>query len=112
MDTQLLRQKTVYDKKIHGNPYKEDDQVATFNSGPKGKLKKTAPLTVVKRLQMVRRTKGRHKWIVVHFDRLKPCSSLLDQDITTEVANARVPPSPEPRTDNQIRTMNLMKPLN
>jgi len=45
MDNQLLCQKTLYEKKINGDPYKEGGLIgmATFNSAPKRILKKTVP---------------------------------------------------------------------
>jgi len=56
MDTQLLRQKTLYDKKIYGDPFKEGDLEWLHSTVvPKGCSKKlhhpwSGPFTVVKRL--------------------------------------------------------------
>ena len=78
----LRRQKELYDKKAHGQPYKKGDLVWLHNAAvTKGKFKKfhkpwVGPYRVVKqicdvtyRIQLVSNPRKR---VVVHFDQLKP----------------------------------------
>ena len=95
MDTAAQRQKLLYDKKVHGEPYKVDDLVWLLNPvTPKGKSRKlycpwSGPFCVVKKLSSVvyriQDTCSRRKCQVVHFDRLKPCDP-----------NVRIPQSSQP----------------
>ena len=83
MNTAAQRQKSLYDKKVHGEPYKVDDFVWLLNpAAPKGKSRKlncpwVGPFRVVKKLSdivyHIQDTCSRRKRQVVHFDRLKPC---------------------------------------
>ena len=83
MDIAAQRQKLLYDKKVHGEPYKVDDLVWLLNPvTPKGKSRKlhcpwSGPFRVVKKLSSVvyriQDTCSQRKHQVVHFDRLKLC---------------------------------------
>ena len=77
------RQKEIYDRRVHGEPYKEGDLVWLFNPAvPLGQSKKlhhpwTGPFTVLKRLSeadyRIKEVYGKKMPSVVHFDRLKLC---------------------------------------
>ena len=83
MNTAAQRQKSLYDKKVHGEPYKVGDLVWLLNPAvPKGKSRKLncpwiGPFRVVKKLSdivyRIQDSCNRRKRQVVHFDRLKPC---------------------------------------
>ena len=121
MGTQLLRQKTLYDKNIHGDPYKEGDLVWLHSTVvPRGYSRKlhhpwSGPFKVIKKLSdgvyRIRHTKGRHKRIVVHFDRLKPCSLTPSQGDAVDATTTRKSP-PQSSIDNQAhefgRTLQLI----
>lgn len=73
----------MYDKKIHGKPYKEGDMVWLYNRAvPQGQARKlhhpwTGPFKVLERIgeadYQIREVYGKKAPTVVHFDRLKPC---------------------------------------
>ena len=74
------KRKEIYDRKIHGEPFKPGDHVWLFNPAvARGKSKKlhhpwTGPFRVLKKLSDCDyRIKGRRSPIVVHFNRLKLC---------------------------------------
>ena len=76
------RQKELYNRKIHGEPYKAGDMVWLLNPAvPKGKAKKfhnpwTGPYKVTDRLSAVTykiQNTLNHRFSVVHFDQLKVC---------------------------------------
>ena len=87
MDTTLDRQKELYDRRVHGEEFNVGDLVWLHNpainksrgrklhlcpwSGPNRIIKKLS--TAVYRIQDTRPNK--RKRLVVHFNRLKPCSS-------------------------------------
>ena len=82
MGLQQDRQKEKYDRKRHGEPFKEGDHVMLYTpSIPRGRCKKltchwSGPYLVVKKISEVtyriRQCNGR-KRVVVHFNRLKLC---------------------------------------
>lgn len=77
------RQKTLYDKKIHGKPYNVGDRVWLFSTViPNDGHRKlhhpwTGPYIIIEKLSdanyKIRRVGVRDKTLVVHFDRLKIC---------------------------------------
>ena len=82
MGHQLERQKELYDRKAHGDPYQPGDLVWLHNPAvPRGQSTKrhrpwTGPFRVVRRpsdaVYRVQNTQARRQRLVVHFDRLKP----------------------------------------
>ena len=83
LETSHKRQKEVYDKKVHGKPYKEEDLVWLYNPAvPPGQSKKlhhpwTGPFKVLERIgeanYRIKEVYGKKAPLVVHFDRLKRC---------------------------------------
>ena len=83
LSTGHKRQKEIYDKKIHGDAYEENDLVWLHNPAiPKGKSKKlhhpwTGPYRVIKKLSecdyRIKHDNGKKPPMVVHFNRLKRC---------------------------------------
>eukprot|EP00731_Ephydatia_muelleri_P022337 Em0014g928a len=81
-ETEHKRQKSIYDRKVHGEPYSEGDIVWLYTPAvPSGQSRKLhrpwkGPYKVVERLgdatYKLQGTRGRRPQIV-HFDRLKPC---------------------------------------
>ena len=79
---QLERQKELYNRRIHGNPFKVGDHVwVLFPQVPRGKSRKlyrpwSGPFIVVKKLSdvtyRVQETNNRCRRMIVHFNRLKP----------------------------------------
>lgn len=79
---QLERQKELYNRRIHGNPFKVGDHVwVLFPQVPRGKSRKlyrpwSGPFIVVKKLSdvtyRVQETNNRRRRMIVHFNRLKP----------------------------------------
>lgn len=77
-------QKQFYDRKCHGDPFQPRDLVWLHSPVvPRGKSKKlhhpwTGPWRITERLSEVtyriRDCNRRHRQVVVHFDRLKPCT--------------------------------------
>ena len=77
------RQKELYDRGRHRKPFQLDDLVMLYSSVvPQGQSKKlhcpwNGPYKVVKVLSEVtyriQCCRGKRHWVVVHFDRLKPC---------------------------------------
>ena len=99
-----LRQKELYDKKVHGKPYKQGDFVwLNTPMGRRGLSKKlhhpwAGPYKVVKKLSdatyRIEQIKGRRHRKVVHFDRLKLCPKNIHlEDDSQEVQRTS---SPEP----------------
>jgi transposase InsO family protein len=84
--SEAKRQKEVYSKKVHGNQFNQGDLVWLHSPVvPRGQSRKlhcpwTGPFKVVKRLSDAvyriqdTRPKRKRSRIVVHFDRLKPCT--------------------------------------
>ena len=82
LQTAAQRQKTNYDKCIHGEPFTVGDLVYLHNPVvPKGKCRKlhcpwTGPFSVIKRISdnvyHIQDTNNKRKRQVIHFDRLKP----------------------------------------
>ena len=78
-----LRQKALYDKKVHGKPYKKDDFVWLHSPLSKRGVNKklyhpwSGPYKVVKKLSdanyRIQQLQGRRNRKIVHFDRLKLC---------------------------------------
>lgn len=83
MGCKLERQKELYNKKAHGEPYNPGDLVCLHNPAvPQGRSRKlhhpwTGPYRIVNRISdavyRIQHVKIRRKRLVVHFDRLKPC---------------------------------------
>ena len=83
MSHKLDRQKTIYDRKVHGKQFKEGDLVWLHTPAvPKGVARKfhrpwTGPYKVVRRISdatyRIQDVKSRRHRPVVHFDRLKKC---------------------------------------
>ena len=88
--TNHLRQKEIYDKKAHGNPYKKGDFVWLHSPAScRGASKKlchpwSGPYKVVKKLSdcnyRIEKLQGRRDRKVVHFDRLKLCPKNMRLD--------------------------------
>ena len=113
ISTQHQRQKTLYDKKVHGKPYKPGDLVWLHSPvPPRGSSHKlyhpwTGPFKVVKklsevtyRLQQVQRPRTRK---VVHFDRLKLCrdgNNVLDTH--PQAAEDNVPTQSAPSAEDDV----------
>jgi len=86
MSARLLREKELYDHKVHGKPYEKDSLVWLHSSVVKrGKSKKlhlpwSGPYRVAKKLSestyRVQNVRNKRKKLVVHFDRLKPYLSV------------------------------------
>ena len=78
-----MRQKTLYDKKVHGEPYVVGDRVWLYSSVvPKNSHRKlhhpwTGPYTISEKLSdvnyRIQLTSNPQKTSIVHFDRLKHC---------------------------------------
>lgn len=93
MSRKLSRQKEVYDQRAHGQPFKPGDFVWLHTPViPRGHCKKlhnpwTGPYQVVKRLSeavyRIQHMQARQKRLVVHFDRLKPCSPDIRPPMST-----------------------------
>ena len=83
LETTHQRQKEIYDKKVHGKPYKKGDLVWLYNPAiPQGQARKlhhpwTGPFRVLERIgeadYRIKEVYGKRAPSVVHFDRLKPC---------------------------------------
>ena len=96
LSTTHIRQKELYNSKVHGQPHKPGDLVwlhsTVAKKGPRHKLHHqwTGPFKVVKKLSdatyRIQHTQKHNQRKVVHFDRLKPCSSNMrfDAEITQE----------------------------
>ena len=104
-----LRQKELYDLKVHGKPFKKGDYVwlntPMGRQGPSKKLYHpwAGPYRVVKKLSdtnyRIEQVQGRRRHRkVVHFDRLKLCPKniRLDDELTNEQytsSQERIPPT-------------------
>ena len=83
----LQRQKVFYNRKAHGSSYNKGDMVWLFNViTPRGQHKKfhspwSGPYTVVKQLSdstyCIQHIQNRSNCSVVHFDRLKPFTGVV-----------------------------------
>lgn len=81
---QFDRQKNIYDKRAHGEPFKRGDLVWLHSPVvPRGQARKlnrpwTGPYRIVTKLSdavyRIQHSRRRQKRLVVTFDRLKPCS--------------------------------------
>ncbi len=110
------RQKELYDRKIHGQAYKEGDLVWLFNPHvPRGKSKKLhrfwqGPFTVKKKVSEVvyriQRQGSHSRWSrkVVHFNRLKPCHT------RTQSSTYCRPDAPNPREPTATNTPSSLHP--
>ena len=78
LSTGHQRQKDIYDKRVHGKPYKEGDTVWLFDTVvEKGKSKKfhhpwKGPYRVLKKISdcdyLIKSTTGKHTETIVHFN--------------------------------------------
>ena len=83
MHQKLHRQKEIYDKRAHGEPYRVGDLVWLHDPVvPRGQSRKfhcswSGPFKIVTKISEVvyrlQSMQGHRKRLVVHFDRLKPC---------------------------------------
>ena len=83
MGHKLERQKELYNRKAHGDPFQSGDLVWLHSPAvARGQCRKlhrpwTGPYHIVRRMSdavyRVRNTQARRQRLVVHFDRLKPC---------------------------------------
>ena len=90
MGIQHVRQKTLYNKSIHGDPYKAGELVWLHCPAvPRGKSPKLhrywqGPYTVVRSLGdalfLIQHRDSPRKRTVVHFDRMKPCTVLASEE--------------------------------
>ena len=106
MGIQHLRQKTLYDRSSHGDPYKAGDLVWLHCPAvPRGKSPKLhcywqGPYSVVKTLGdalfLIQHKDSPRKRTVVHFDRLKPCTVRSSEENVAPASNekTRVPAGP------------------
>ena len=108
-ETEHKRQKSIYDTKVHGEPYSEGDLVWLYTPAvPSGQSRKLhrpwkGPYKVVERLgdatYKLQGTRGGRPQIV-HFDRLKPCPP-----------NVRLANKPRPERLQQTKSCHLpLKP--
>ena len=96
------RQKELYDRKRHGKFYEVGDLVWLHSSviphGASRKLHRpwTGPYKIIKKLAdityRVQSCKGRRRRLVVHFDRLKPCSKdmRIDESVPEQIVSPTV----------------------
>ena len=108
------RQKEIYDRKVHGEPYKKDDLVWLYNPAtPSGQSKKlhhpwTGPYKILNRISdadyRIQEVFGKRAPSVVHFDRLKKCppNTRFAQELP-HVGND-VQDEPSAMDDNQLQT--------
>ena len=83
MGCKLDHQKELYDRKVHGQPFKPGELVWLHSPAvPRGQSKKlhrpwTGPYRIVAKLSdavyRIQHSQARRKRLVVHFDWLKPC---------------------------------------
>ena len=105
--TNHLRQKEIYDKKIHGKAYKKGDLVWLHSPARcRGASKKlchpwSGPYKVVKKLSdcnyRIEKLQGRRDRKVVHFERLKLCP----EDIRLDDDHPMISESPHMSQDSQ-----------
>ena len=103
--TQHDRQKELYDKKIHGNPFVAGDWVWVLNPKvPKNSTKKLfhpwqGPYKVVKQISegvyRIQALNGTRRRQVVHFNRLKPCPKNTRLLQHTDTEDSSITYSPE-----------------
>ena len=111
------RQKELYDRRVHGEPFEPGDLVWLHCPAvPRGQSRKlhrpwTGPFRVVRKLSdatyRIQKVRVRRQRLVVHFDRLKPCPSnihLPDAEITSQASKqkGRSPTPPPLGTDLEI----------
>ena len=109
LDTAHSFQKTYYDKRVRGNPYKEGDLVWLFSPAvPRGRSKKlhhpwSGPHRILAKLSYsdyrIKKLTGRKTIRVVHFDILKPCHPATRVDNSTFVHPPVTPTTPTPCPD-------------
>ena len=114
---QHLRQKSFYDRKVHGQPYQIGDRVWVFSDVvPRGRSRKfvhpwTGPFAVIKKLSdatyRVKQMQGRRKTQVVHFDRLKPCTV----DVLPPAPSAVTPMPTLPPVPSAVTPMPTLPPV-
>ena len=104
------RQKDIYDKRIHGEPYKEGDTVWLLDTVvEKGQSKKfhhpwKGPYRVLKKISdcdyLIESVADKHTQTIVHFNRLKRCKegTRFQQDLQT---CDKSQPSTDPPGSNQ-----------
>ncbi len=121
MGLQQRRQKTLYDRRIHGAPFRLDDQVWLHSPAvPKGCAKKLhrpwqGPYRIVKVLSEVlfriQRKDSPRKRLVVHFNRLKP---YYETQASSEPLQSPVVPPPSTVADLRDDDLPLLplQPLN
>ena len=107
MGHQLDRQKEIYDQRVHGKPFEENDLVWLHTKVvPKGVGRKlhrpwSGPFCIIKRISnSIYRLKSLHsprRRLVVHFDRLKPCPANIRLHDLPPVQR-HSPPLPKPQT--------------
>ena len=83
MDLRLDRQKEIYDRRVHGNPFKKGELVWLYSPAtPRGQCRKlhqpwSGPYKITHKLSdvtyRIQNVRAHRKRIVVHFDRLKRC---------------------------------------
>ena len=114
MGHQLERQKDIYNKRVHGDPYEPGDLAWLHSPAvPRGQSKKlhrpwAGPFRVLSKLSYtvyrVQNTLARRRRTVVHFDRLKPCPPdvrIPDAATQTRPRTMTLPPvSPPVRPSN------------
>ena len=116
MGHQLKRQRDIYNKKVHGDPYEPGDLVWLHSPAvPRGQSKKlhrpwAGPFRVVSKLSdtvyRVQNTLARRRRTVVHFDRLKPCPPdvrIPDAATQTRPRTMTPPPVSPPGTTLELR---------
>ena len=106
MGEQLDRQKELYDRKTHGEQFKQGDLVRlhtpVVSRGKSRKLHRpwTGPYRVVKRLSeavyRIHHLQQRRKRMVVHFDRLKPCPQGIRLQVDPPPSQLPVPQTVHP----------------
>ena len=112
----LDRQKDIYDKKVHGEPFKKGDLVWLHCPAvPRGRSKKlhrpwSGPFQVVSKLSeeiyRIQNTQRRHQRLVVHFNRLKPCpSDIRLTDPAPVLAKSHPRHSPNPNLGENIELL-------
>lgn len=107
----LQRQKEIYDRKVHGQPFEKGDMVWLHTPAAKrGKSRKlvcpwAGPYVVVKKLSevtyRVQHSQDKRRRTVVHFDRLKPCPANIRVRQSTAPTEG-TPPLPAVQRRNNV----------
>ena len=121
MGHQLERQKDIYNKRVHGDPYEPGDLVWLHSPAvPWGQSKKlhrpwAGPFRVVSKLSdtvyRVQNTLAQRRRMVVHFDRFKPCPpNLRIPDAATQTRPRTMTPPPVSPPGTTLELVDWLEP--